>query len=227
MRHRLQPGVGVAVGEVAVQEVGELGELAREVVGAVGESAAQGAGGGLVGAGGAAEAEVDPAGVQGLQQAELLGDGQRRVVGEHHAAGAEPEGAGVRAEVGEQHGGDGGGHAWHAVVLGDPEPVVAQALGAAGEFGGGGERLGGGVAGADGGEVEDRERGGGGAGRPAADRVLAGRVVGRLRCGAHAVRPPGAPAGRPGVRRSTTRRPAGLFPGVRRTRGSGGDFTPA
>ena len=38
-----------------------------------------------VGARRAAETEVDAAGVQGLEHPEALGDGQRRVVGEHHA----------------------------------------------------------------------------------------------------------------------------------------------
>ena len=40
-----------------------------------------------------AEAQVDPAGVQRGQRAELFGDHHRRVVGQHHAARSEPDAA--------------------------------------------------------------------------------------------------------------------------------------
>jgi hypothetical protein len=40
---------------------------------------------------GAADAEVDPARVRRLQQRELLGDDERSVVGQHHAARADPD----------------------------------------------------------------------------------------------------------------------------------------
>ena len=72
-------------------EVGQqLGELLGEVVGAerVG-AAAQRASGAGVGAGRAADAEVDAAGVQRVERAELLGDHERLVVGQHHAAGSD------------------------------------------------------------------------------------------------------------------------------------------
>ena len=42
-----------------------------------------------VGAGGPADAEVDAPGVQRLEHGELLGDDERGVVGQHHAAGAD------------------------------------------------------------------------------------------------------------------------------------------
>ena len=82
---------------VAVEVGHQLGELLREVVGAqrVG-AAAQRGGGARVGARGAPDAQVDPARVQRLQGAELLGHDQRLVVGQHHAAGADPDpGAGA------------------------------------------------------------------------------------------------------------------------------------
>ena len=44
-----------------------------------------------VGAGGAADAEVDAAGMQRFEHLEALGDHQRRVVRQHHAAGADAE----------------------------------------------------------------------------------------------------------------------------------------
>ena len=37
------------------------------------------------------------------ERAELLGDHERRVVGQHHAARAEPDRAGVGGDVGDQH----------------------------------------------------------------------------------------------------------------------------
>ena len=51
---------------------------------------------GLVGARRAADAEVDAAGEERLQGAELLGDHQRRVVGQHDAARADADGGRAR-----------------------------------------------------------------------------------------------------------------------------------
>ena len=55
------------------------------------EPAAQRIGGGAVGARGAAETEIDAAGKQRLQHLEALGDDQRRVVRQHHAARADAD----------------------------------------------------------------------------------------------------------------------------------------
>ena len=52
-------------------------------------AAAQRVGGGRIGAGRAAEAEIDAAGKQRLQHLEALGHHQRRVIGQHHAAGTD------------------------------------------------------------------------------------------------------------------------------------------
>ena len=60
----------------------------------------------LVGAGRPADAEVDAAGVQRLEHPELLGDHERGVVGQHHAARAQADGRGGAGDVGQQHGGD-------------------------------------------------------------------------------------------------------------------------
>ena len=54
---------------------------------------------------------------------------ERRVVGQHHAAGAEADGRRDRREVREQHRRRRAGDAGHVVVLGDPVPPVAEALG--------------------------------------------------------------------------------------------------
>ncbi len=156
---RVDAGVGVAVGEVVVQEARQLHELLREVVRALVEPlrAAQGGGGGAVGAGGPAEAEVDTAGGHGLQRAELFGDDERGVVGQHDAAGAEPDALGAGGSVGQDHGRRGGGDAGHGVVLGDPVAVEAAALGELGDLDTGPQGLGRGAALAHRHEVKDRE----------------------------------------------------------------------
>jgi hypothetical protein len=65
-------------GEIGLQ----LEHVARELLGR-GQRATQRAHRQLVGAGRPAEPEIDPAGVQPRQRPELLGDDQRRVVGQH------------------------------------------------------------------------------------------------------------------------------------------------
>ena len=70
-------------------------------------------------------------GIERLQRAELLGDHQRRVVGQHDAAGADADGRGAGGHVADDHRGRGAGDAGHVVVLGQPEAAVAPALGVA------------------------------------------------------------------------------------------------
>ncbi len=105
----------------------------------------------------AAQPQVDAARRGGLQQRELLGDGQWRVVGQHDAAGAQPDVAGLGREVGEQHRRAGGGHRGHVVVFGHPVAGVAQLVGGLRQPHRGGQRIGGGLVATDGNEVEDRE----------------------------------------------------------------------
>ena len=71
------------------------------------EPAPQRIGRGAVGAGRAAEAEIDPAGKQRLQHLEALGHHQRRVVGQHHAAGTDPDVAGHRGDLPDHESGAG------------------------------------------------------------------------------------------------------------------------
>ncbi|MNN41607.1 hypothetical protein D3C81_1557360 [compost metagenome] len=106
----------------------QLFDIIGEVVSAAGALAAQGAGGHLVGARCAAQAQVDAAWVEAGQGAELLGDHQRRVVGQHHTTGADPDGRGAARQVADQHRGRGTGNAIHVVVLSDPEAVIAEAF---------------------------------------------------------------------------------------------------
>ena len=153
-------------GEVVVQEADQLGELLREVVGALGRlGAAQRRRGGRVGARRAAEAEVDPAGGQRVEGAELLGDHQRRVVGQHHPARTQPYAPGVRGEVGQDDGRGGTGDPGHRVVLGHPVALEAARLGEPGQLGGRAQRVGGGQTAADGGQVQHGQRDGGAAER--------------------------------------------------------------
>ena len=93
--HRL---VGPAVAQVRLQ----LHHVAREAFFFVAarQVAAQRAHRQPVGAGRAAQAEVDAAGVQRGQGAELLGDDQRRVVRQHHAARADADGLACRRRCG-------------------------------------------------------------------------------------------------------------------------------
>ena len=90
-----------------------------------GRVAAQGEHRVLVRARSASEAEIDPTRMQRFQGAELLGDGQRSVVGQHHAAGTQADRLGVGGHVGDQHAGRRRRDARHVVVLGVPDPAEA------------------------------------------------------------------------------------------------------
>ena len=146
------PSIAGLVGQVTL----ELENVLREVVGGVHPSS-QCAHGVLVGPGRTAEAEVDPSGVQRLQGAELLGDGQRRVVRQHDAAGAEPDRLGVSGDVGNEDARRRGRDARHVVMLGVPDPPVAQVFGGLGQCDARGETLAGRLAAADRCKVKNRE----------------------------------------------------------------------
>ena len=89
------------------------------------------------------------------ERAELLGDHQRRVVGQHDAAGPNADRLRAGRDMGHDHGGGGTGDAGHVVMFGEPVAAVAPILGVAREV----ERVGKGggdvAAFGDGGEVED------------------------------------------------------------------------
>ncbi len=109
----------------------------------------------------AAEPHVDPAGEERLQDAELLGDDQRPVVGQHHAPGAHADAVRGPGHGGGEDGRRRPGHAGHAVVLRHPEPVVAEPLRLPCQLHRVAQRLPGAVARPDAGAVEDGEAGGG------------------------------------------------------------------
>lgn len=72
--------------------------------------------------------------MQGIKRAELLGDDQRRMVGQHDAAGADAYRPGAAGDMGDDDGGGGTGDARHVVMLGQPVSLVSQPLGMAGEI---------------------------------------------------------------------------------------------
>ena len=110
-----------------------------------------------IGAGRAADAEVDAARCRRFQQRELLGDRQRRMVGQHHAAGAQPQLGGLRRQVGDQHRRAGGADRRHVVVFGHPVAGEPQPVGGLRQTHGGRQRVCGGLVGADWDEIEDRK----------------------------------------------------------------------
>ena len=82
-----------------------------------------------IGAGRAAEAEVDAAGMQRLEHAKRFGHGQRRVIGQHDAAGADAD---TRRDVGHVADHDfrhGAGDQRRVVMLGEPVARVAELVG--------------------------------------------------------------------------------------------------
>ena len=121
--------------ERAVVEGHQFGELFGVVLGRHRLArAAHGERSQAVGAGRAAEAEVDAAGMQRLQQAEGLGDLERRVVGQHDPAGADAQMVGAAGDVADHDLGGAAGQAGGVVVFGEPEAVVAEAVGQHGEI---------------------------------------------------------------------------------------------
>ena len=110
---------------------------------------------GLVGARRPAEPQVDASGVQRLERAELLGDDQRRVVRQHHAAGAHAHRLRAAGDVADDDRGGRAGDPGHVVMFGHPVAPVAQALAMLRQLERMAQRVGGGVADADRHEVED------------------------------------------------------------------------
>ena len=137
----------------------EIDDVAREVLGPQEvDRPAQGQRRLLARARRPAQAEVDPPGVQRLQGGHVLGHHQGRVVGQHDPARADPDPLRPRRQVGHEDRWRRAGHQRHVVVLGDPEPVVAQFVGPLRQRRGGRQRLGRRPALRDHGQVEHRER---------------------------------------------------------------------
>ena len=140
-------------------EIGlQLEYILREPVFAARHVAAQGAGCLLVGARCTAEAEVDAAREQRFEGAELLGDHQRRVIGQHDAAGADTDARGRAGHVRDHHCGGCAGDAGHVVVLGEPVAGVARPVRQLRQFARVAQGVSRRAAGGDGGEIEYGKR---------------------------------------------------------------------
>ncbi|WP_185658281.1 hypothetical protein [Burkholderia sp. Bp8992] len=152
--HRAHALAGHRLREIALQ----FGDVVRKRVGAADQVAAQRARRGLVGAGRAAEAEVDAPRIQRGQRAELLGDHERRVVRQHDAARADADRLRRARDMTDHDGGGRARDARHVVMLGQPVAPVAPAFRVPGEIDGVAERLGRVGAGRNGGEIEYGKR---------------------------------------------------------------------
>ena len=127
-RLRGDAGRGMLVGQRIVQprhQVAHLDRIVGRVV-PVGLAGGQHAHGALVAARRAADAEVDAAGEQRLQHAEVLGHLERAVVRQHHAAGADLHALGQARDAGDQHLGRRAGERLAAVMLGQPVAMIAE-----------------------------------------------------------------------------------------------------
>jgi hypothetical protein len=93
--------------------------------------------------------------MQRLEHPEALGDHQRRMVWQHHAARADADALRVRRDVCDQRLGRRRRDGRDVVVLGDPEAPKAELVGASRKLDRAGERLRGALTGADRREVED------------------------------------------------------------------------
>ena len=138
------------IGKIALQ----LHHIAREGIGIAVQIATHRGGHALVGARGAAQPQINSAGEQRIERAELFGDHDRRMIGQHDAAGTDANRAGGPGHMGQHDAGRRAGNAFHTVMFGGPVPVEAQAFGMPRQIGCVGQRLGYGAAVGDGDEIE-------------------------------------------------------------------------
>ena len=127
-RHRLDALPGSGRGQERLQ----FENVLREALGRL-RRTAQGAQRELVGARGASEPKVDAAGKEPRQRPELLGDDIGRMVRQHDAAGADPDGLRPGGDMGEHDRRRGAGDARHVVMLRHPDAAIAPSLGMGGK----------------------------------------------------------------------------------------------
>lgn len=113
--------------------------------------------GGLIASWSASQTEIDPTRVQDFQRAELLGDDQWRMVREHNAARAEPDGGSIGGDMRDQHCRGRRRDRIDAVVLGIPDAMVARGFRQLGYLHTTGETLRDGFAFTNRGEIENRQ----------------------------------------------------------------------
>lgn len=141
------------------QQLLQFGDIPGEILFRLDAVPAQGAHRRRVGARGAAEAQVDAAGVELGQGAEGFGDDQGRMVGQHDPPRTDAYAAGSAGDVPDQDGGGRTGDALHVVVFRQPVAREAEGLGVPGRGQGDGQGLADAAAFADGNEIEHGERG--------------------------------------------------------------------
>jgi hypothetical protein len=121
------PGYGPYTGTVAVggKEMLQFLNVAGKIVRFVKVRTADLQGCRLVRAGCASQAKVDPSGIQGCQGAELFGDDEGCVVGEHDPAGADPDRGCSAGNIADQDRGGRTGYVGDVVVFGEPVAFVS------------------------------------------------------------------------------------------------------
>src|SRR5690606_1719357 len=110
------------------------------------------------GTGRAAESQIDPAGEQPVERAELLGDDERVVVRQHDSARTDADGRRHVTDV-RQHDGYGAArNSGRGMVFGHPDSLVPGPFGGGSELAGLGESFGYSASFADRDKIEDRQR---------------------------------------------------------------------
>ena len=120
------------VGEIALQ----LHHVAREGIGVAVQRPPHRLRDALVRSRCAPQPQVDPPRKERIERAELFGDDQRRMVGQHDPACADADRRRRGGDMADHHRGRGAGDPAHAVMLGDPIALEAERLGMARQVGG-------------------------------------------------------------------------------------------
>ena len=131
------------LGRDGVLEIADqIGDLVREMLDAERpRPVLQGDRGQLVAARRAADAEVDAAGIERLQHAELLGHLERAVMAQHDPARADADMPGLGRHQRHHDLGRAAGEPGRSVVLGQPVAAIAEPIGMAGQLDGFKERV--------------------------------------------------------------------------------------
>ena len=119
---------------MGVEPVHQFSDVAWEVIDITAHMAAQCAHGWLIAARCATKPEIDSSRIQRIQGTELLGDHQRRMVGQHNATRTEMQRGGIGSQITNQYGGRCAGDAGHVVMFSQPVAVVAALFGQSSEI---------------------------------------------------------------------------------------------
>ena len=133
-RGRADPRLPV-IGEIALQ----FHHVARERLRIAFQRAAKRARYPLVRSRRASQPQIDPAGIQRVERAELFGDHQRRMVGQHDPARADTDRLRLARNMADHHRRRGARNARHAMMFGDPIARIAAGFGLTRQIGGVGQ----------------------------------------------------------------------------------------